>query len=417
MPGGRITWRCMGEFEAQFEQSLAFEPEGDFEAFIKAVPAKWAVYLMCDGADRPVQLLCVKNLRYSLERRLGTAEADAGPSEARELSARWCEGFIGGGWTARLRPMRCIWSARRRVFPETYRGMVGFRPAWFVQVDPQAALPRYSKTIDLLGGSGLLLGPVEDKHAARRLIELAEDVFEPVPGGFLRAADGGAARAGVRVQGDGRCPAPCDGSISMDEYRQMIEQSVTALVEPEPFIPRQTRQMKQAAGELRFEDAAHIKGRVEQLAQLGKGAFRHLRRLSDGAFLSFQRGGRAGQAKVFLITPGRIEQIAVLLEEPEHPGGSAAHGACAPPAAARRSAGPGGCGAHRRGRRIICFRPSTSRGRFCRWRRLTRRLSSKPTGTCARSRRNRPPAREWSRSFRRECRIIAARDAPDGGGR
>src|SRR5437763_5649063 len=55
-------------------QEIEFDPAGDFEAFLRRVPAKWVVYLLSDAEDRPVQLLCVKNLRYSLKRRLGGEE-------------------------------------------------------------------------------------------------------------------------------------------------------------------------------------------------------------------------------------------------------------------------------------------------------------------------------------------------------
>ena len=54
-----------------FTRHVEFDPAGDFEAFLKLVPAKWAIYLMADAENRPVQLLSVKNLRYSLKRRLG----------------------------------------------------------------------------------------------------------------------------------------------------------------------------------------------------------------------------------------------------------------------------------------------------------------------------------------------------------
>ena len=53
-----------------FDREVLFDPAADFEAFIKQAPAKWAVYLFADAEDRPLQLLCVKNLRYSLKRRL-----------------------------------------------------------------------------------------------------------------------------------------------------------------------------------------------------------------------------------------------------------------------------------------------------------------------------------------------------------
>ena len=42
-----------------FDRHADFDPAGDFEAFLKSVPAKWVVYLLADADDRPVQLLCV----------------------------------------------------------------------------------------------------------------------------------------------------------------------------------------------------------------------------------------------------------------------------------------------------------------------------------------------------------------------
>jgi hypothetical protein len=110
-----------------FDRHAAFDPAGDFEAFLKGVPAKWAVYLFTDADDRPVQLLCVKNLRYSLERRLGAGE-DLGPTKRvnyRELvrNVRWVRvhSNFEADWV--------YLEVARRVFPKTYQGMLGFRDA------------------------------------------------------------------------------------------------------------------------------------------------------------------------------------------------------------------------------------------------------------------------------------------------
>src|SRR5690349_8404074 len=64
--------RCVSR--ETFDHTIAFDPAEDFETFLKSVLAKWAVYLMADGDGQPVQLLCVKNLRASLERRLGAGD-------------------------------------------------------------------------------------------------------------------------------------------------------------------------------------------------------------------------------------------------------------------------------------------------------------------------------------------------------
>ncbi|HEX2971371.1 MAG TPA: hypothetical protein VHP11_03510, partial [Tepidisphaeraceae bacterium] len=279
----------MAESLSIFDHSETYEPAGDFEAFLKWIPARWAVYLLTDGEDRPVQLLCVKNLRYSLKRRLGGEEL-VGPSRRvnyRELVRRvyWrrVDSTFEADWV--------YLEAARRVFPESYQKMVGFRPAWFVHVNPEAKFPRYTKTTDLSGKAGVLIGPVEDKNAAGRLITLAEDCFDLCRYyNILVAAPKGKACAYKEM---GRCPAPCDGSISMERYREMVRQSVRTMVEPGEFLEEQKRLMGEAAAGLQFEVAGKIKGRIEQAGQLGKGAYRHARRLEDFAYVSLQRGPRA----------------------------------------------------------------------------------------------------------------------------
>jgi excinuclease UvrABC nuclease subunit len=293
-----------------FAHSADFDPVGDFDAFAKGVPAKWAVYLLADAEDRPVQLLCVKNLRYSLRRRLGPEDVDAGPSrrvDYREIVRRvyWrrVDSAFEADWV--------YYEAARVVFPKTYQGMVGFRPAWFVHVDPAAPFPRYQKTIDLTRPAGVYLGPLEDKHAAARLTELAESAFDLCRyHNVLVEAPNGKPCAYKEM---GKCPAPCDGSVSMDLYRGQVHLSARTLVDPADMVREQNARMRQAAADLKFEAAGRIKQVVTQLDQLGKGPFRHVSTLTEFAFLSLQHGPKPGTAKVFLITPGRVSEIAGLL--------------------------------------------------------------------------------------------------------
>ena len=95
----------------------------------------------------------------------------------------------------------------------------------------------------------------------------------------------------------------------MEQYRRMIQWSVDTLIDPAPMIADQKLRMQQASKELRFEIAAKIKSFADELSQLGRGPFRNVRRMEDFAFLSLQHGPRPATAKVFLITPGRIEEI------------------------------------------------------------------------------------------------------------
>ena len=331
---------------AVFDRHLAFDPaagEGGFDEFLKGAPARWAVYLLADGDDRPVQLLCVKNLRYSLKRRLGGDDEAAGPSKRvnyRELVRRvhWrrVDSAFEADWL--------YYEAARACFPDTYQGMVGFRPAWFVHVDPDAAFPRYTKTTELAklaggrGGGGssgsssssdevgdaggdagaTLFGPLEDKHAAGRLVQLVEDAFDLCRYHHILVDAPRAKPCAYKEMG--KCPAPCDGSISLPQYRQLVRWSVRTLEDPAEFIREQEARMAAAAAELRFETAGKIKQFVAQLRQLGKGPFRHARPVREFVFVSLQHGPRAGTAKVFLISRGRVEEVLGLLGDAPNPG-------------------------------------------------------------------------------------------------
>jgi excinuclease UvrABC nuclease subunit len=299
-----------------FDRSIDFDPAADLEAFLKQAPAKWVVYLMADEADRPVQLLCVKNLRYSLKRRLGGDEM-VGPSKrvnyreiVRRVHFRRVDSAFQADWL--------YYEAARELFPQTYQGMVGFRPAWFVHVDPDANFPRYTKTTEIVKRTGHLFGPVEDKHAAGKLVQLVEDAFDLCRYYNILVESPNAKACAYKEMG--KCPAPCDGSVSMTQYRQQVRYSLRLLGDPDEFVREQERRMNAAAAELRFETAGKIKLYVDQLKHVGKGSLRHVRPIADFMFVSIQRGPRAATARVFLITPGGIEEILGLVGEAIVPG-------------------------------------------------------------------------------------------------
>jgi hypothetical protein len=330
----------VGSLADIFDHRADFDPGADFEAFLKSVPGKWVVYLMAGANDEPVQLLCVKNLRYSLERRLGTQAAAAEKTlEALAAQPGMEDSLVATGaalglsrkvnyreivrrihWTrvdSSFEADAVFLEAARAVFPQTYRGMFGFRPAWFVHVNPWTTFPRYTKTNDPIKQTGVHLGPIEDKHAAQKLVHLAENLFDLCRDySILTQAPNGP----CPWRQMNKCVGPCDGSIDLEAYSQLVAFSAQVLADPADYIRVQTRRMKAAAAELRFEVAEKIKAYIEQLAQLGKGPFRHVRPLDQFQYVTLQRGPRAGTAKVFVITPGRIEQVACLLGEPKHIG-------------------------------------------------------------------------------------------------
>jgi excinuclease UvrABC nuclease subunit len=298
-----------------FTACIDFDPASDFESFLRQAPAKWAVYLFADADDRPVQLLCVKNLRYSLKRRLSGEQTIVLSKRVdyRQIVRKIYFRRVDSAFEADF----VYHDLAEKIFPDTYRGMTGFRPAWFVHIDADAPFPRYTKTIDLTDRPGLYLGPLEDKHAAAHLIELAEDAFDLCRYyNILLEAPHGRACAYKEM---GKCPAPCDGSISMAQYHRLIDWSVQTIIDPAPMLEDQKTRMGQAAADLHFETASKIKSFIDELSQLGKGPFRHVRPLADFTYVALQHGPKFPQAKAFLVRPGQITEVAGCIDELTRP--------------------------------------------------------------------------------------------------
>jgi excinuclease ABC subunit C len=68
-----------------------------------------------------------------------------------------------------------------------------------------------------------------------------------------------------------RCHAPCVGYISKEDYRELIEQVIEFLSgEDRPIIRRLQAQMREAAAEERFEDAARYRNRLAAIERLSE---------------------------------------------------------------------------------------------------------------------------------------------------
>ena len=303
----------MPESDPIFTDALAYDPSADFHAAALAAPARWAVCLLETADGRPVQLLSVKNLRYCLRRRLGEPERDEGPTrrvDYRQIvrRARWRR--VDSDFEADL----IYLEAARRLFPESYRSMTGYRPAWFVHVNPDTPFPRFIKTADLNLSTGTYLGPLDSRGDAAKLIEQTQDLFDLCRfySILVQAPDGPA----CAYKEMGKCPAPCDGSISMESYRQAVRWAAESVLDPAPLLADATGRMKVAAAALNFEAAGRIKKYVEEIEALNDRKFRHVRRVEEFRWLALQPGPREGTAKTFVVTPQSIREVAGLIGPP-----------------------------------------------------------------------------------------------------
>lgn len=294
-----------------FDHHLKIDPAGAIDEQTLAIPARWCVIMLTDADDRPVQLLCAKNVRALLRRRLSGADETEGPSRKIDYRAL----VRGASWRRvdSTFEMDLIYlKAARTFFPDRWKKIIPQRTALFVSIDETATHPKFQIINDPTKTRGATFGPFTEKSRAERWIEAAQDCFDLCRyHNILVQAPNGRACTYKEIS---RCLAPCDGSQSMEDYRSLITSSIRSIDDPTDARNSLTNEMKRLAGEMNFEQAGVLKQRLDRLTKF-VGLEPHVRRIEVFRFLSIQPGPKAGSAKLFDVSVGSIKEIAGILDE------------------------------------------------------------------------------------------------------
>jgi DNA polymerase-3 subunit epsilon len=279
---------------------LVIEP-ADGEAIADAaarLPSRRGVLALEDDQGRTLSLAATADVRRCAAARL------AAPAGAARALARTTGSAFESDW---------IWLAQaRRRLPNAVRVAVDRWPAWFIHVDAEAEHPRFVKVArpgrGPSGWRGEHLGPFIDKHSAARYMELLDHAFDLCRyHHILVQAPRGTACAYRQM---GRCPAPCDGSVTMTSYRGQVEQAMRfAALGHDRWSVVHERARQEAADRRDFESAATIQRRIADAAPAARPQYRHVNTLSAFRFLAVAPAERRGWARLFAIDRGRITML------------------------------------------------------------------------------------------------------------
>ncbi|MDI6817768.1 MAG: excinuclease ABC subunit UvrC [Methanothermobacter thermautotrophicus] len=142
-------------------------------------------------------------------------------------------------------------------------------------------------------------GPFTDTGAVRRTLKLIKSLFRIRS---CRRMDGPCLNSQIDL-----CYAPCDGGISREEYREIIEkvdlffqgryQEVIEVLEEE---------MKEASERLEFERAARIRDQIESIREVMERQHASFTDSIDQDIVALERGGDASAVVVLQIRDGKI---------------------------------------------------------------------------------------------------------------
>ena len=298
----------MGKWTAMFDGELGVIGALGRDS-LAAIPARGGVLALLDMKDRPIVLIAAADLRGRLRHRLAAPESDE-PSRRADLRAvtrrvLWKRTF------SHFETDLYYLTIARAIWPTTYAKLVAPKPAWFVHVDPGEAHPHFSRTRNLGARAGRYVGPFLDGRSAERFIDALQDAFDLCRDvACLRQAPHGRPCSYAQM---GRCASPCDGSISMDEYRRAVAAAADyAAGRRDEFLRDMRQRMRAAAERLEFERAAGLKGRLERIEALDGPACRHARPLEEFRFVIVQRGGSVRRARAFVVAGAVVEPAGTL---------------------------------------------------------------------------------------------------------
>ena len=128
--------------------------------------------------------------------------------------------------------------------------------------------PRIFPTRRIVKDGSRYLGPYTDVHTMRDLLKAIRKIF-PIRSCNYRLDDKTVAQRKIKLCLDyyiHRCPGPCQGRISKEEYAQIVRQTVNFIEGKDARVVAELRQaMAQAAERQQFEKAARIRDQIQAI--------------------------------------------------------------------------------------------------------------------------------------------------------
>jgi excinuclease ABC subunit C len=116
----------------------------------------------------------------------------------------------------------------------------------------------------------------------------------------------------------GRCPGPCAGKISHEDYMKRVDEVRKLLSgDTETLLKDLEREMKHAAAELRFEEAAHLREAIKSVqAFMGHSNVVDFNSLNARDYIAWEADGDQVSYVVFQMRDGKLRNRDSFMENP-----------------------------------------------------------------------------------------------------
>jgi len=253
----------------------------------EGLPTNKGILLFADEDRVPVQLLIAANMRRSAKMRLWHEESET-PSKRADIGRIVRKIYYRSCYNDFNTTLTCVRIAKT-LFSDSWEKIVKLPRAVCVSIDLCAKWPFFCVTEKIdLGGSVKCFGPFPSRKSAAEFVQVLERGFglcqRP---DLIGTVDKYQTCPYLQM---GVCPAPCSGKISREAYLGQIGSAVdTASGNADRYVEEFGREMERLGGEMLFEEAEVVKGRIEAIERLQKKTFRWTGDLRGLAVLHIDR--------------------------------------------------------------------------------------------------------------------------------
>jgi len=169
----------------------------------------------------------------------------------------------------------------------------------YIYLDLKEPFPRLEITRKVIKGKKVrYFGPFP--HGARALLD---SIYELVP--LVQKKGSLKGKKACLFHQIGRCEAPCEGKITPEAYARHLQEALGYLHNQKQLIAALQKRMHRYAQQLRFEEAARLRDRMEAIGRIEQNAA-DLARREDLDLFAFADNGQRGVLVRLFIREGKV---------------------------------------------------------------------------------------------------------------
>jgi len=239
----------------------------ELEAQLKRLPAKAGVYLFRDARGEVLYVGKAKSLRPRVRSYFQAGSSDTRQG-IRQMANRveTIESIVTQSEVEALHLEQNLVKRHRPPFNVRLRDDKSFP---YIAVTVEDDYPRVMFTRERHRRGVVYFGPYANAKKVRETLDVLNRVFRYRPcEGPQPGRHSGIPCLDYHIE---RCYAPCVGYISKEDYRELIDQVIEFLGgDDRPIRRRLEQQMREAAADERFEDAARYRNRLRAIERLSE---------------------------------------------------------------------------------------------------------------------------------------------------